>query len=574
MPSQHESNKALALADKSLHDSLCRIKCWQADGHSQALQQHGRNCSVISPFLLSAAAKIQETMNQGLAPQWSCVRVDDPRMESHPFSLRPFDMDNQGQHQHQHQHQHQWSPQSHPQLPNRSREDSPGAESGRKKHKVSKPLSKAILSDTEDEDRPSKVVELSPAALPESKRMTKTIKQAKVAPNVDRAQPKAKGKKAEDSTEPVRGHELLKATPKQCNPPCKRCTEGPCLVVVGRKGHTIKSCAKCHNMKVWCSQPVLADANSPATMSSEELKPRPRSKPAPVSKSKPRSRTTRATSRAHPPTPTIESEEDVEEPDVPVTDIDNAKMDCEVNTKQHNDITAEMSVVADDQIMADQPAAITSADDFPAEHWLEDTDDIPILIPPPTPVADHLSLASEPSSPTIRQRLLALMSQVTVMQIANDYAVTRMDAMEHEFDTCISLMHAELSSMQLDVSTTVTLVNGLVCIVEKLRQECILPNPSFPPPAIRYGNESLATAFGMRYLNGVYGPSVAPVTLSAGVSQTSVSRPSGRSDMQGTTLASSSASSASRHASPSSAPAAGELHLAVVSPPPAQHSLP
>jgi hypothetical protein len=61
--------------------------------------------------------------------------------------------------------------------------------------------------------------------------MTKTIKQvrftssckssplnhvqAKVAPNVNRAQPKAKGKKAEDSTEPVRGHKLLKATPKQ-----------------------------------------------------------------------------------------------------------------------------------------------------------------------------------------------------------------------------------------------------------------------------------------------------------------------------------------------------------------------
>jgi hypothetical protein len=34
----------------------------------------------------------------------------------------------------------------------RSREDSPGAKSGRKKHKVSKPLSKAILSNTEDED--------------------------------------------------------------------------------------------------------------------------------------------------------------------------------------------------------------------------------------------------------------------------------------------------------------------------------------------------------------------------------------------------------------------------------------
>jgi hypothetical protein len=117
-------------------------------------------------------------------------------------------------------------------------------------------------------------------------RMTKTIKQVrftsscktsplnhvqvKVAPNIDRAWPKAKGKKAKDSTEPVRGCKLLKATPKQVsfgnvhlgdqvlsvlqyNPPCKRCTEGPCLIVVGRKGHAIKSCAKCHNMKVQCS---------------------------------------------------------------------------------------------------------------------------------------------------------------------------------------------------------------------------------------------------------------------------------------------------------------------------------
>jgi hypothetical protein len=57
-------------------------------------------------------------------------------------------------------------------------------------------------------------------------------------------------------------------------------------------------------------------------------------------------------------------------------------MDCEVNAEQHTDITAEMLVVADDQIMADQPAAIASPDDFPTKHWLEDTDDIPIPIPP------------------------------------------------------------------------------------------------------------------------------------------------------------------------------------------------
>jgi hypothetical protein len=165
-------------------------------------------------------------------------------------------------------------------------------------------------------------------------------------------------------------------------------------------------------------------------------------------------------------------------------------MDCEVNAEQHTNITAKMLVVADDQIMADQPAAIASADDFPAKHWLEDTDDIPIPIPPPTPAADRLSLASEPSSPTICQCLLALMSQVTAMQIADDHAVARMDTMEHEFDTHISSMHTELSSMQLDVSTTMTLVNGLVSIVVKLWQERILPNPLFPLPAIRHGDES------------------------------------------------------------------------------------
>jgi hypothetical protein len=34
--------------------------------------------------------------------------------------------------------------------------------------------------------------------------------------------------------------------------------------------------------------------------------------------------------------------------DAPVTDINNAEMDCEVNAEQHTDITAEMLVVADE----------------------------------------------------------------------------------------------------------------------------------------------------------------------------------------------------------------------------------
>jgi hypothetical protein len=40
MPLQHKSNEALVLADESLHDSLHKIKCWQADGHVAVDQAH------------------------------------------------------------------------------------------------------------------------------------------------------------------------------------------------------------------------------------------------------------------------------------------------------------------------------------------------------------------------------------------------------------------------------------------------------------------------------------------------------------------------------------------------------
>ncbi|KAG2062822.1 hypothetical protein BDR04DRAFT_1164592 [Suillus decipiens] len=96
--SVQESNHALSVADELLHKALARIKGFQADGRvvvdqaheiarlvSQALQQHGRNASVISPLLLSAAAEVRETMNNGQAPQWERVCAGDSRMESHPF---------------------------------------------------------------------------------------------------------------------------------------------------------------------------------------------------------------------------------------------------------------------------------------------------------------------------------------------------------------------------------------------------------------------------------------------------------------------------------------------------------
>ncbi|KAG1899437.1 uncharacterized protein F5891DRAFT_981197 [Suillus fuscotomentosus] len=341
-----ESNDVLALADKS----------------SRALQQHSRTCSVISPFLLSVAAKVRATMNQGLAHQWSHVWADDPCMESHPFfaktvryeqpalapapapappvspvlppapeqmSILPIDSLPRASHAH------------HLDVPGKmtdkgklsdrgtcqSREDSTDAEPGRKKQKVLKHVLKAIISDTEDEDRRptgtiivkarftliisnlmltlpqrSKNLETSGAAPAKSKGIIKHSKQSSslnhhqpdAEPKISRAQAKGKAKqKAVDIAEPIRGHPLLKSSAEEYTPLCKRCIGESCLVVIGRKGQAIKSCAKCHFMKA--------------------SKPHPWSKATPASKSKAHSRTTRATSRIRPPTPIVESEDAVED---------------------------------------------------------------------------------------------------------------------------------------------------------------------------------------------------------------------------------------------------------------------
>ncbi|KAG1807076.1 hypothetical protein EV424DRAFT_1544021 [Suillus variegatus] len=536
MPSQQESDQALMLAEKTVRDLVSQIQDGEVDGRavldqahgiawqvSQALQQHSRTCSVILPFLLSVAAEVRATMNQGLVPQWNRVRDDDPRMESHPFFTKtvgyhemtgarasastrnslprvghvhnlvvPGTMPDKGKRPDRGTH--------------RSREDSPGAESGRKK-KLLKRVSKAVITDTEDEDWwPtgtiiwSKLTESSSGAPPKSKGNTKNMKQPDAEPKIGRPQPQGKGKeKAVDVTEPIRERQLLKFTAEEYTPPCKRCIGEPCQVMVGRKGQAIKSCAKCHYMKVWCNRPVSVDTRGPPT-TQEASKSLPRAKAAPASKSKAQSRTTRATSCVRPPTPMLESEDASEDTEASVSSDDDAEMDDGTDAEQHTDVTMEKSVDPD-QIMVDQPIVIASADDFPADHWLENTDDAPILIPSPTPAADPLSLPSATSAPTILERVLALTTQVTAMQMANETALARVNAMEQEFDARISSMRAELSSMQLDVSATVTLVNGLVSLVEKLRQEWVLPNPSFALPMIGQGNDTLATAFGMRYLN-------------------------------------------------------------------------
>ncbi|KAG2116989.1 uncharacterized protein F5147DRAFT_648607 [Suillus discolor] len=522
----------------------------------------------LEPSNSTAATKVRATINQGLVPQWNCVRVDDPHMKSHPFfpktvgyvqpapalapapapapepapapalspvlppapkrmSVLPIDALPRAGHAHNLTVTGTMTDKGKQsdRGTRRSRDDSPNAEPGRKKQKVLKCLSKAIISDTEDKDRQPtgtivvkqrpKIIESSGAAAPKSKGMTKNVKQVRFTTsslsshitdlqpeaeaNIGRVQPKGKGKeKAVNIAEPVRGRGLLKADAEE----------------------------------VRCNRPVSVDTRRPST--TQAPKSHPRSKAAPASKLKAKSQTTRATSRARPPTPIMESE-DTADTEASATSQDDVEMDHDTDAERDTDIAADMSDEPADQIMVDQPGAIASAADFPADHWLEATDDAPIPIPPPTPPADPLSL---PSTPTILECVLALTTQVTDMQMADNNALARVNAMEQEFDTRISSMCAELSSMQLDVGATVTLVNGLVCLVEKLRQERVIANPSFPPPMLSHGNESSATAFGMRYMNGVFGPLAAPTSLSAGVGQTSASCPPGRPDTQGDTFTS------------------------------------
>ncbi|KAG0697644.1 hypothetical protein DFH29DRAFT_878573 [Suillus ampliporus] len=198
--------------------------------------------------------------------------------------------------------------------------------------------------------------------------------------------------------------------------------------------------------------------------------PRPRSKAALASKSKVSSRTTRATSCARPPTPIIDSEHEAVKD---TTDEADIEPNANANAEQHTDIETE--VPAEEKMVVDEPQAIASAD-----HWAEPHSD---GIPTPLATTVPLPPASlPPTVSTIHECVLALTAQVAAMQLADQNVLARVNAMEQDFDTCISSMCAELLSMQLDVGATVTLVNGLVCLVEKLQQDQVVPNPSFPAP--------------------------------------------------------------------------------------------
>ncbi|KAG1862828.1 hypothetical protein DFJ58DRAFT_725311 [Suillus subalutaceus] len=275
---------------------------------------------------------------------------------------------------------------------------------------------------------------------------------------------------------------------------------------------------------------------------------RPWSKAPLVSTSKPQPRATRAASHACLPPPVVESEDAMDDEDVAVEADEDVAMSHAADTEQQTDVTAVMPSET-----VDWPAAMASAKDFPADHWQEVTDKTPI-IPPPPPPAPVAKPTTSSAEPTIHDRVVSLVARVAAMEMANCNTLARVDAIEHDFDSHISSMRAEFSDVQLSFNATVDVVNGLANMVEKMRQECSVLNTSFPPPAIGLTGASTATDMGIKYLTGVFGPSVAPNADSVTIGQPSASCPFGRPDVQGSTFTSGQPSSESVQAGPSSAP--------------------
>ncbi|KAG1775255.1 hypothetical protein EV702DRAFT_1236345 [Suillus placidus] len=530
--SSQQSNDALSVADASLRKDLARIKHYQVDGWvvvdkahdiaklvSQALQQHGRNVSVVPPLLLSAAAKVQATMNVGQAPQWERVRDNDSHMNSHPFfaktkgfatpavapvpsptpvlvpppapkvmSAPPIDSlpteaakptANKGK-------QPVWGTW-------RAREDD-SDDGSCKKCKVSRVVSKALISDTEDEDGQQSMtiivaksltaLQPSKAAVPQTPAPTKKVKQ------VRKGQPMLKGKgKEKEVVEEEQEEEAV-------------------AIAVGDK--------------VADKLPEMAKPVQPSC---------PRSKSAPASKSKPKSRVTRAASHACPPMPVVESEDSVDDTDVAVDQ--DIVMSHVADTKRQTDV----AVVTPSETV-NQLTAMASTNDFPADHWPEETNNIPIP-PPPPPLA---------AKPTVHECVAALVTRVAAMEMADHDTQARIDAMEQDFDSRITSMRAEFTDVQLSFNQTVDVVTGLSNMVEKFRQERSFPNPSFPPPVMVPTSGSTATAMGVKYLTGMFSPLLAPNADS----QPSASCPFGRPDVQGSTFTSGQPSSESVEAGPSS----------------------
>ncbi|KAG2737164.1 hypothetical protein P692DRAFT_201813050, partial [Suillus brevipes Sb2] len=357
----------------------------------------------------------------------------------------------------------------------RPREDDEVGDESRKKRKVVKSKPVITVSDDED-DQPTGtiVVKQSKPVVPQTPAPAKKAKQTDTEGRIGRPTPKGKGKgKGKEKDEDVVEMAVEIPAGNVFNPPCKKCDGGPCLIALGRRGQPMKSCVRCNAMKVKCERP-------------EEL-PAPTEPAAPTSKSGLRSRSTRATSRARQPTPIVESEDAGDDTVVPTAEDDIVMSDA-AETDQQTGVAAPRHT-------GDHPATIASANDFPPDHWLEESD--AITIPPPPPTAEPTTSAVEP---TVHERVVALAARVAAMEMADRDTHARIDAVEQDCDSRITSMRAEFAAVQLSFNQTVEVVTGLSNLVEKLRQDRSIFNPSFPPPMLGSAGGSTATAMGVRYL--------------------------------------------------------------------------
>ncbi|KAG1819021.1 uncharacterized protein BJ212DRAFT_1298313 [Suillus subaureus] len=480
---------------------------------------------VVLPFLLSAAAEDKDPCIEAhlFFSKTAGYGCPGPSSQGHfhppinPLPVASHQMTNKGK-----QPAHRTC---------RSREDSPDADKGHKRRRVSKAMSKALLTDTEDQDQDqlpgpvivlpkrSKTIEPAPVAPPKSKGSTQGVKkQSKVTigPMPDKGKGKAKAAKIADiaerpmfMTHPARAYQGLLQVPQD---------EG--AVQLTSISH-ISPAAHPHSPEIQGhiglqAQGMLKECQT---------------------------------------TPILESEEEaVKDTDASVPTAEAADIKADVDARKPADIDAEMQ----DVVTGNQPDPIALADDFPADHWLEPTsDDMPLGIPSPTPAADHISLPLASLLPTISN------VHECVLALAAQDALARVDAMERDFKTCMLPMRAEFSQMQQDVGHTVTVVDGLVGLVEKLRQahcqQSILPSTDHQQPWSYCGHHAGAS-------------------LGHGVFEWSVwsfaSHPFGCLDVQGTTFMSSQAASVSALASPSLAPPQVGPCSALSLPPSAAQSVP
>ncbi|KAG2064668.1 hypothetical protein BDR04DRAFT_1122399 [Suillus decipiens] len=353
-----ESNDALLVTNKLLHKALAWIKCFQLV--SQALQQHSRNTLVILLLLLSVATKVWETMNNSQAPQWECVCAGDSHMESHPFFPKTKGFVAPGVAQ---VSQPQPINAITPWLPEEDPEDE--STTTMKKSKLAKHISRAIITDTEDEDglparptifvKPHKgIVPVTPAPSNSKAKCDQGGQVAITKLHIHRPTGKDKGKKKVVEVKEPELYDL----------PCAKCSDKhKCVITYGVRGLPVKACDRCFTLKVKCEQP--AD-NTALTDHVRALYPW--SKATLVSKSKPALRMTRVTSHAHPSMSVVEFKDTMDDADVTVAAHENP---------------THIAAMTPMEPKVNQPAAIASADDFPADHWQEDPDTI--VMPPPFP---------------------------------------------------------------------------------------------------------------------------------------------------------------------------------------------